>query len=132
MASGGGKKRTLTGRTFLCLLAVFVFLSGCQELASRRKIQRGNEAYTDGEYETAVTLYKQALKSQPQLAIGWYNLGIAYLGIFSPGLQNEKNDKMAREAIPAFKEYLKRFPDDTTARDAAIGTSVATPRARSP
>jgi tetratricopeptide (TPR) repeat protein len=61
------------------VVSLLIALTGCAEVKARRKIQEGNNAYYDGDYAKAIREYDAALASQPQLALGWYNLGLSHL-----------------------------------------------------
>jgi tetratricopeptide (TPR) repeat protein len=107
------------------LLAIIAVTSaGCEEVSARRGIQRGNKAYYDGQYERAILEYETALAQKPELYIGWYNLGLAHLALFGPGLKTPENEKHAQGAIKGFSEYLKAQPGDTKARDYLLSTYI--------
>jgi tetratricopeptide (TPR) repeat protein len=96
---------------------------GCQEVGARHDIQEGNKAYYNGKYDEAITRYTGALAVNNQLAIGWFNLGLAHLALFSPGLKgSETNDGHAKGAIDALQHYLQLQPLDNQARDYLLST----------
>jgi tetratricopeptide (TPR) repeat protein len=108
-------------RTVLVFVGL-VLVGGCTEVKARRQIQQGNKSYYDGNYERAITEYEGALGAKPDLHIGWYNLGLAHLALFSPGAKGPDNEKHAAGAIKAFNEYLKVDKNDTKARDYLLST----------
>src|SRR5688572_13259234 len=108
-------------RTLLVFAALFMIL-GCTEVKARRQIQHGNKAYYDGDYEKAIAEYESALAAKPDLYIGWYNLGLSHLALFSPGAKGPQNERHAQGAIKAFNEYLKVDKNDTKARDYLLST----------
>jgi tetratricopeptide (TPR) repeat protein len=87
-------------------------LFGCDELASRREIQQGNEQYNEARYQKAVDLYEPALERTPSLAIGHHNAALAYYQLFQPGIDKPENKAIADKAAFHFQEYLKRNPGD--------------------
>jgi tetratricopeptide (TPR) repeat protein len=114
-------------RPLLVVGAVVVLgalLGGCTEVKARRRIQQGNKAYYEGDYEKAIAEYELALGQKPELYVGWYNLGLAHLALFAPGLKTPKNEEHAQGAIKAFNEYLKVVKDDTKARDYLLSTYI--------
>jgi tetratricopeptide (TPR) repeat protein len=81
-------------------------LTSCDEVGARRNIQEGNKLYYDSQFQDAIDHYNAALKVRPELAIGWYNLGLAHLGLFSKGHDTADNKAHAQGAIDAFTHYI--------------------------
>jgi tetratricopeptide (TPR) repeat protein len=103
----------------LCSLAV-----GCKEVGARHDIQEGNKLYYDGKYDLAIARYSEALTAQPELAIGWFNLGLSHLALFAPGLKTPDNEIHAKGAIDALVKYLALEPKDMQARDYLLSTYI--------
>lgn len=97
---------------------------GCQEVGARRDIQEANKLYYAGKYDQAIVRYHQALEAQPDLAIGWFNLGLSYLADFAPGLKTAENEKTAQGAIHALEQYLLLVPNDLQAQDYLLSTFI--------
>jgi len=97
-------------------------------VSARRDIQEANKLYYGGKYEESIKLYDDALAQAPQLAVGWYNLGLAHLALFQPGGKDPSNDVHAKGAIVAFEKYVAIDPLDVDARDKLIGTYIASGR----
>ncbi|MBI4508938.1 MAG: tetratricopeptide repeat protein [Deltaproteobacteria bacterium] len=104
--------------------AALLVTGACEQVSARRKIQEGNKAYQAGKYEHAVTSFEAGLRLRPDLAMGWYNLGLAHLALFAPGLKGDENEKHAQCAIEAFRRYLERVPEDMKARDYLLSTYI--------
>ncbi len=107
----------------LCVLCIGL-ASGCTEVGARRDIQDANKLYYAGKYEEAIKKYDEALAAQPDLAIGWFNLGLAHLAMFSPGLKTPANEAHAQGTIKALQTYLKMMPADDQARDYLLSTFI--------
>jgi tetratricopeptide (TPR) repeat protein len=105
------------------LLLAFAAM-GCREVGARRDIQEGNKLYYASKYEQAVAKYREALAVQPDLAIGWFNLGLAYLANFAPGLKTEANEVHAKGAIECFEKYIAMVPTDVQAQDYLLGVYI--------
>jgi tetratricopeptide (TPR) repeat protein len=60
-----------------------------------------------GQYDEAIESLKTAVKLQPTLALAWLDLASLY-----------QSSGQIPQAIAAFNDYLKRFPDDPAAHDA--------------
>jgi tetratricopeptide (TPR) repeat protein len=103
----------------VCGLAV-----GCKEVGARHDIQEGNKLYYDGKYDNAIARYNEALSVQPDLAIGWFNLGLSHLALFAPGLKTPDNERHANGAIEALQKYLALEPKDMQARDYLLSTYI--------
>ncbi|MFH0899979.1 MAG: tetratricopeptide repeat protein [Pseudomonadota bacterium] len=108
------------GMLFLSLC----LLGGCEEVRARRCIQEGTKAFQAGSYEQAIAAFEEGLKIRPDLKIGWFNLAVAHLALFSPGAKTEASDQAALGAIRAFKEYLVREPGDSDARRYLVSTYI--------
>ncbi len=75
---------------YLMPLVLVIFLLG----ASLEDARKANEAYENGNYEEAITLYKQAIQAEPENAKLYFNLGNALT----------KNGQ-TEEAIRYFEQY---------------------------
>jgi tetratricopeptide (TPR) repeat protein len=97
-----------------CIALGGLFASaGCEELESRRQIQRGNEQYNEGRYQKAVDEFEPALARTPDLAIGHHNAGLAYYQLFEPGNEAPANRAIAEKASEHLQIYLQANPDDS-------------------
>ena len=109
---------------FSLFVSVALLALGCQEVGARRDLQEGNKLYYAGKYEQSVVAYEKALAVKPALALGWYNLGLAHLAMFAPGMKTKENEGHAQGAIHAFLEYMKTNAGDTKARDYLLSTYI--------
>ncbi len=109
--------------TALVLLAAG-FSTGCKEVNARRDIQKANAAYYESRYDVAVTLYTGALEAQPDLAIGWFNLGLAHLALFSPTSKAPEIIAHGKAAVDAFQKYVDMMPEDPQGRDYLLDTAM--------
>jgi tetratricopeptide (TPR) repeat protein len=91
---------------------VAMLSTGCEELESRRQIQRGNVHYNEGRYRKAVEEFEPALQRTPALAIGHHNAGLAYFKLFEPGVETPDNKAIAEKSAEHFQAYLKATPTD--------------------
>jgi tetratricopeptide (TPR) repeat protein len=86
--------------------------SGCEELKSRRQIQKGNKLYASGDYLEAIAEFEAALERSPDLDIGHYNAGLAYLKMFKAGVETKENIAYANGVTDHFSKYLEKNVDD--------------------
>jgi len=98
--------------------------TGCQEIGARHDIQEGNKLYYASKYDDAIARYNEALAVNKELAVGWFNLGLAHLALFAPGLKTPENEVHAKGAIEALQHYLQLVPADTQARDYLLSTFI--------
>lgn len=92
-------------------LSLLNFVS-CNKLRAKVDVKQGNDMYAAKKYEDAIAKYKTALGEDSTLTIVWLNLGLSYMALYVPGSTHPKDVEYATQAINAFKEYLKYFPDD--------------------
>ncbi len=123
-----GTKRTLLilGALFAIVLALGGALVAMHwnEVKAHQLIQHGNKAYGEGKYAVAIKDYEDALAIAPKTEIGWYNLGLAHLALFSAGSKSPENLAHAQGAIDAFKKYLELDAKDETALGFLIQTYI--------
>jgi tetratricopeptide (TPR) repeat protein len=98
--------------TAIVLAVGLLGTTGCEEIKSRREIQKGNRLYLEGRYRLAVEKYEAALARTPDLAIGQHNAGLAYYRMFQPGLETPDNKDVATRAADHFQTYLGSNPAD--------------------
>ncbi len=91
-------------------------LTGCDELSARSKVQDGNAAYGEQEFEKAVKRYEEALALTPTLDVIHHNLGIAYSRLFHPGIETDANKSIAEKATSHLATWLEKHPKDAEVR----------------
>lgn len=96
----------------LVVAAGLLGTTGCEEIKSRREIQKGNRLYLEGRYRQAVEKYESALARTPDLTTGQHNAGLAYYRMFQPGLETPDNKEVATKAAEHFQKYLAANPSD--------------------
>lgn len=109
----------------LCLIAALslslLSLVSCTKVQARMAIKDANDAYAKEDYGTALKGYKRAreidAKSFPELD---RMVGYSLIGLYSPEDKSPENAKNADEAVVELRNYLKKRPDDTIAREALI------------
>lgn len=109
--------------TAICSIVGALFLAtGCEELESRRQIQRGNEHYNEGRYAKAIAEYEPALQRTPSLTTGHHNAGLAYYQLFQNDVGKPEARPLAEKAAAHFTAYLETNPGD--AKIVALLTQV--------
>lgn len=99
---------------FIVLIVAFSLIGAlsCSQFSAKIDVKQGNDLYAAKKYEEAISKYKSALQKDPNLSIVWLNLGLSYMALYVPGSTHPKDVEFASQAINAFKQYLKFYPDD--------------------
>jgi tetratricopeptide (TPR) repeat protein len=82
---------------------------------ARDTLNPGVAAFRNGDYESAIELFKQALTIDPAFTTAELYLATAYSQRFVPGVRNRENLALADNAIDSYKRVLRQDPDNTTA-----------------
>jgi len=109
----------------LCLIAALslslLSLVSCTKVQARMAIKDANDAYAKEDYGTALKDYRKArdidAASFPELD---RMVGYSLIGLYSPEDKSPENVKNADAAAVELRNYLKKKPDDTIAREALI------------
>lgn len=83
---------------FILIIAIAA-PSTCQENAEEW-LERGNELFSQGDYEEAIEAYDEALRLDPENPVAWSNKGTALI-----------NQRRYEEAIQAFDEVIRIDPE---------------------
>jgi tetratricopeptide (TPR) repeat protein len=98
---------------FVALLALGSV--SCAKLQARDQLIKGQQAFKNAKYESAVDHFKQAMELDPNLTMAELYLGTAYSQQFIPGAQSPENQKMAQLAVQTFENILNREPSNVSA-----------------
>ena len=97
------------------LLLLLAITSGCSKLRARDQLNKGVAAYRNGQFQTAILHFKNAVALDPTLLNARLYLATAYAQQYVPGGESPENVKYAEQAIEAFDDVLKMDPNNTTA-----------------
>jgi tetratricopeptide (TPR) repeat protein len=103
--------------------------AGCNKLRARDKLNKGVQAYKNGQFDLAIEDFKEAKQDDPSLTNAQVFLATAYASQYVPGAPSQENINNGKQAIAEFKEILDKDPDNLSAIDGigsimyAIGTS---------
>jgi len=109
----------------LCLIAALslslLSLVSCTKVQARMAIKDANDAYAKEDYGNALKAYRHAreidAESFPELD---RMVGYSLIGLYSPEDKSPENVKNADAAVVELRNYLKKKPEDTIAREALI------------
>lgn len=106
-----------------CVLAYSICSCGLTDTIKARQLAReGNALYNASDYHGAIEKYIEARKLDPDTPNLFLNLGYSYFSIYAPEAADVQDRQAAHEAIAAFEEHLRRFPNDENARSFKIKT----------
>jgi tetratricopeptide (TPR) repeat protein len=109
-----------TARRALIVASLVLVVSGCEQLDGRSRNRKGNQAFREQHFVTAVAQYQKALTEVDEPTVH-YNLGLAYSKVFKPGAEGDvlidQIGTPACQVIPKVKTVNKQVcikPDDHT------------------
>jgi tetratricopeptide (TPR) repeat protein len=108
---------------FAALLILVAGVSGCNKLKARDLLNKGVNAFKNGQYDEAVEDFKQAKDLDPNLLVARLYLATAYASQYIPGAPSEQNKKLGEEAVAEFKDVLQLDSKNLTAID-GIGSML--------
>jgi tetratricopeptide (TPR) repeat protein len=105
-----------------CLLVLAVALAagltaGCNKLKARDMLNKGVQAYKNGQFDQAIEFFKQSKELDPSLLNARLYLATAYASQYIPGAPSEENVRMGQQAIQEFQGVLKDDPKNLAAID---------------
>jgi tetratricopeptide (TPR) repeat protein len=103
-------------RAVLVLGAGLAVLSatGCDKLKARDQLNKGVQSYKNTKYEEAIDHFQNAISLDPSLLNARLYLATAYTQQYIPGADTPDNNRMAQQAIDAYKSVLERDPKNVT------------------
>src|SRR5215471_8148377 len=99
------------------LLALGMASSGCSKLKARDLLNRGVNAFKNGQSDSAIEYFKQAKEADPTLLNARLYLATAYASLYIPGAPSAENQARGNQAMAEFKDVLERDPKNITAID---------------
>jgi tetratricopeptide (TPR) repeat protein len=96
----------------IALLALLSLCGGCSEVRGRRRIQKANQLYRDGQYKEAVAMFQEAEQLVPNFWVLWINKGYTCRQMLVPGAQTAENAVATQCALDAFTRLKKLKPSD--------------------
>lgn len=102
---------------FAALLMLVVASSGCNKLRARDLLNRGVNAFKNGQSDAAIEFFKQAKEADPTLLNARLYLATAYASLYIPGAPSAENLARGNQAVAEFKEVLDKDPKNLSAID---------------
>ena len=103
--------------TIAALLILVAGVSGCNKLKARDLLNKGVNAFKNGQSDAAIENFKQAKAADPDLVNARLYLATAYASSYIPGAPSKDNQARGEQAIQEFKEVLDKDPNNLSAID---------------
>jgi tetratricopeptide (TPR) repeat protein len=94
------------------LLLLVAASIGCSEVRGRRRIQKANQLFRDGQYKEAVAMFREAEQFVPDFWILWINMGYTCRQMLIPGAKTPENAVATQCALDAFQRLQRLKPSD--------------------
>jgi tetratricopeptide (TPR) repeat protein len=99
-------------------MALLVFAaSGCNKLKARDLLNKGVNAFKNGQSDAAIEFFKQAKEADPELLNARLYLATAYASLYIPGAPSKENQARGEQAVAEFKEVLDKDANNVSAID---------------
>jgi len=105
------------------VLLLVLAASGCNKLKARDLLNKGVNAFKNGQSDAAIEFFKQAKEADPDLLNARLYLATAYASLYIPGAPSKENQARGEQAVAEFKEVLDKDPNNISAID-GIGSIV--------
>ncbi len=113
-----GMRRSLSAAGPWALVALVAFsVTGCNKLRARDMLNKGVQAYRNGQFDQSIEFFKQAKDLDPGLLNARLYLATAYASQYIPGAPSEENVRKGQQAIAEFQEVLNIDPKNLSAID---------------
>jgi tetratricopeptide (TPR) repeat protein len=99
-------------------MTVLVFsVSGCNKLRARDYLNKGVNAFKNGQSDAAIEFFKRAKEADPELLNARLYLATAYASLYIPGAPSKENQARGEQAVQEFKEVLDKDASNISAID---------------
>src|SRR5487761_10525 len=110
------ERKSPAGPLFIVVALTATFaVAGCAKLKARDDLNKGVEAYKNGQFDSAVEYFKESTQLDPTLVNARLYLAQAYASQYIPGAPSQDNKRNAEQAVAVWKEVLQNDPNNTTA-----------------
>jgi tetratricopeptide (TPR) repeat protein len=116
----GSSKLTHRMMVVAALLILVGGLSGCNKLKARDLLNKGVNAFKNGQSDAAIEDFKQAKELDPELLNARLYLATAYASLYIPGAPSKENQERGEQAVKEFKEVLDKDTKNDASRISAI------------
>jgi tetratricopeptide (TPR) repeat protein len=111
------ERKSHTIGSLILVAALAMAATGCDKLRARDKLNKGVEAYKNGQFDAAIEDFKTSKDLDPSLLNARLYLATAYASQYIPGAPSEDNVRLGQQAIQEFQEVLQKDPNNISAID---------------
>jgi tetratricopeptide (TPR) repeat protein len=111
------RRRLCVALTAGLVLACSFGLAGCNKLKARDALNKGVQAYKNGQFDQSIDFFMKAKELDPGLLNARLYLATAYATQYIPGAPSEENVRKGQQAIQEFQEVLQTDPNSLSAID---------------
>jgi tetratricopeptide (TPR) repeat protein len=101
-------KKTVQMLALMALGLALFSTVGCNKLRARDQLNKGVQSYKNARYEEAIDHFQKAVALDPSLINARLYLATAYAQQYIAGVDTPENNRMAEQAIDAYKQVLDR------------------------
>lgn len=109
------RKPTIT--LMLAVMAIAFMAGGCDKLRARDQLNKGVEAFSNGQYDKAIENFKNAQQFDPTLMNARLYLAAAYQAQYIPGAPSPDNLRNGQQAVQINQDILSGDPNNLNAID---------------
>jgi tetratricopeptide (TPR) repeat protein len=109
------RKPTIT--LMLAVIAIAIVAGGCDKLRARDQLNKGVEAFSNGQYDQAIEHFKSAQDYDPTLTNARLYLAAAYQAQYIPGAPSPDNLRNGKQAVQINQDILSGDPNNLSAID---------------
>ena len=113
----GSDKFTRRMAVVAALLILLAGSSGCNKLKARDLLNKGVNAFKNGQSDAAIEDFKAAKEADPELLNARLYLATAYASLYIPGAPSKENEARGQQAVQEFKEVLDKDSNNISAID---------------
>lgn len=111
------RRRLCVELTAALVLTCSFGLAGCNKLKARDALNKGVQAYKNGQFDQSIDFFMKAKELDPDLLNARLYLATAYATQYIPGAPSEENVRKGQQAIQEFQEVLQSDPNNLSAID---------------
>ena len=111
------ERKAHTIGSLILVAALAAGTAGCDKLRARDKLNKGVEAYKNGQFDAAIEDFKSSKELDPSLLNARLYLATAYASQYIPGAPSEENVRLGQQAIQEFQDVLQQDPSNLSAID---------------
>ncbi len=111
------RRRLCVALTAALVLTCSFGLAGCNKLKARDALNKGVQAYKNGQFDQSIDFFMKAKELDPDLLNARLYLATAYATQYIPGAPSEENVRKGQQAIQEFQEVLQSDPNNLSAID---------------